>query len=229
MQLTYRCLIDKTVKELPSVEALAESYPSVDKDQLRSHINTAREILENAQTRAGALLYSLHCRCIYDSKGLVAADCGGSNVDDPQDFKLVFSVDNKGSVSEFYKIFSTESENLAKQEGFNIAREFSTEDSVWSLTSVEDEDGNVVCRVRNTALTPQLYKLTYLIKNSVSNQEELFYRVVSALSLKEVRIQSLALTSVFEFPSFNITAKLVAIEDEAGITVWQAQSEDTKD
>lgn len=27
MQPTYKCLIDKTVKELPSLEALADRYP----------------------------------------------------------------------------------------------------------------------------------------------------------------------------------------------------------
>jgi hypothetical protein len=50
------------------------------------------------------------------------------------------------------------------------------------------------------------------------------------LSLKAVHIKSVDLVSVFDFSSFNITAELVAIEDEVGITVWQAQqSEHTKD
>lgn len=290
MQQLYKCLIADTLKELPTLEFLIQSYPGIEREVLQGYLDTTRETLKDGQTRAGAVLYRLHCRYsylktfrlefyvnkqivprsfnlerevkvkdlqealaaaeitiealqgsewlvtlnrIYDSDNLIVWDCEVGEClqeEHSQDYKLVFSVNNKASVSEFYKIFSTESENLAKQEGFDIAREFSTEDSIWSLTRVEDEEGNVVCRVKNTALTPQLYKLTYLIKNSVSNQEELFYRVVSALSLKEVRIKSLDLASVFEFPSFNITAELVAIEDEVGVTVWQAQqSEHTKD
>lgn len=93
---------------------------------------------------------------IYDSDNLIVWDCEVGEClqeEHSQDYKLVFSVNNKASVSEFYKIFSTESENLAKQEGFDIAREFSTEDSIWSLTRVEDEVGVTVWQAQQSEHT----------------------------------------------------------------------------
>lgn len=134
---TYKCLIDKTVKELPSLEALADRYPYTDKETLKSYLDNAKEILEVAQTRAGALLYWLHCSEL---------DKGLKQVEQSQDFKLIFSVNGLGSVSEFSRIFTTESKNLAKEEGLRIERMFSdaTKAITWTFIKIEDQQGNEV-------------------------------------------------------------------------------------
>lgn len=207
MQPTYKCLIDKTVKELPSLEALADRYPYTDKETLKSYLDNAKEILEVAQTRAGALLYGLHCSYsyfktftlefkvnkqidhssfdiqgkvkvkdlqealraaeitiealqgsewvvtlsrVYDSEGLLVWDCDVDKsikqVKQSQDFKQIFSVNDLGSVSEFSRIFTTESKNLAKEEGLRIERMFSdaTKAITWTFIKIEDQQGNEV-------------------------------------------------------------------------------------
>lgn len=205
MQPVYRCLINRTLKELPSIEALAERYPNSDKKSLMSHLTKAREILEDAHMRAGAEL--LHCRNyssktfklefevnkqidprsfdiqgkvkvkdlqealraaeitidalqgsewvvtlrrVYDSEGLLVWDCDVDKsikqVKQSQDFKQIFSVNDLGSVSEFSRIFTTESKNLAKEEGLRIERMFSdaTKAITWTFIKIEDQQGNEV-------------------------------------------------------------------------------------